>query len=597
MDDSATLLLDPIGQSPSACCFSASTPLTSPSLALSDAYLSVADVPSSTWDDAAAASDTEARAHLLRENLELRQQVGYWKAQHARAIARVAERDAEIAQLQAKLKLRERQLFGRKSEKRSRGPDDKTSPGTGQGAGQRPRGQQRGQPQPSRRDYDHLPVEEKFLDIAVDEQHCPCCGLPWQEFPTTEDSEVIEIEVRPHRRRYRRRRYRPTCGCGVQPGIITAPAPQKLLPKCRLGISIWVTVLLDKYAFGRATHRLLEDLRTHELDLSAGTLAEGLQRLVPLLTPLVQALVHKQRQEQQWHADETRWSVFVTVEGKVGHRWYLWLFRSGMAVAFVLDPGRAHDVPEEHFGPDARGILIVDRYSAYKAMPQVKAGQIVLAFCWAHQRRDFVGLANDWPLLEAWALSWIEAIGELYHRNAQRLEVWKKDAAAFAERDQALRQAVDAFGQRWQTELQQPDLHPACHKVLTSLQEHWQGLTVFVDHPEVPMDNNAGERTIRDPAMGRKNYFGCGSLWSVQLAVAMFSLVATLRLWHLNPRAWFTAYFEACAANGGQVPAPWESFLPWNLTAEQRQAFGAEESDPPLDVFNDPPFDAFHDST
>ena len=337
MDDSATLLLDPIGQSPSACCFSATTQLTSPSLTLSDAYLSVADVPSSTWDDAAAASDTEALAQLLRENLELRQQVGYWKAQHARAIVRVAERDAEIAQLQAKLKLRERQLFGRKSEKRSRGPDDKTSPGTGQGAGRRPRGQQRGQPQPSRRNYDHLPVEEKFLDIAVAEQHCPCCGLPWEEFPTTEDSEVIEIEVRPHRRRYRRRRYRPTCGCGVQPGIITAPAPQKLLPKCRLGISIWVTVLLDKYAFGRATHRLLEDLRTHELDLSAGTLAEGLQRLVPLLTPLYQALVQQQRQEQQWHADETRWSVFVTVEGKVGHRWYLWLFRSGMAVAFVME--------------------------------------------------------------------------------------------------------------------------------------------------------------------------------------------------------------------------------------------------------------------
>jgi hypothetical protein len=34
-------------------------------------------------------------------------------------------------------------------------------------------------------------------------------------------------------------------------------------------------------------------------------------------------------------------------------------------VVFVLDPGRAHDVPEEHLGSAATGILNVDRYSAY----------------------------------------------------------------------------------------------------------------------------------------------------------------------------------------------------------------------------------------
>jgi hypothetical protein len=28
-------------------------------------------------------------------------------------------------------------------------------------------------------------------------------------------------------------------------------------------------------------------------------------------------------------------------------------------------------------------------------------------------------------------------------------------------------------------------------KVLQSMRRHWQGLTVFVDDPQVPMDNNA----------------------------------------------------------------------------------------------------------
>ena len=49
-------------------------------------------------------------------------------------------------------------------------------------------------------------------------------------------------------------------------------------------------------------------------------------------------------------------------------------------------------------------------------------------------------------------------------------------------------------------------------KVLASLLEHWPGLTLFVDYPEAPMDNNLGENSIRTPVNGRKNYYGSGSL-------------------------------------------------------------------------------------
>ena len=50
-------------------------------------------------------------------------------------------------------------------------------------------------------------------------------------------------------------------------------------------------------------------------------------------------------------------------------------------IVFLLDPSRSHDVPERLLGPQAFGILNVDRYSAYKAMTQVKEGDILLAFC------------------------------------------------------------------------------------------------------------------------------------------------------------------------------------------------------------------------
>ena len=103
-------------------------------------------------------------------------------------------------------------------------------------------------------------------------------------------------------------------------------------------------------------------------------------------------------------------------------------------------------------------------------------------------------------------------------------------------------------------ELAQPKLREPCRKALQSLLDHWSGLTLFVDDPKIPMDNNASERTVRGPAMGRKNYFGSGSLWSVCLTAAMFSIVATLKQWNINPRRWLSWYLESCAAAGSRVP-------------------------------------------
>ena len=206
------------------------------------------------------------------------------------------------------------------------------------------------------------------------------------------------------------------------PGIVTAPPPAKVIPKSLLGVSVWVTVLLDKFLFYRPTYRLLEDLRTQGLDLSQGTLTDGLQRLLPLFEPLYDHLVEHSQEQTLWHADETRWLVFATWEGKVGYRWYLWVFHAADVVVFVLSPGRSHEVPEEHFGPVEEGILVVDRYAAYPAMAQVKGGTIVLAFCWAHVRRDFLTVARSWPDQEAWALGWVERIGVLYACNDRRLE-------------------------------------------------------------------------------------------------------------------------------------------------------------------------------
>lgn len=490
---------------------------------------------------------------------------------HQRARQREDQLRQENERLRAQLRLREQQLFGRKTETAAAtSPVPPTTRPDSQP--RRPRGQQSGRRGPRRRDHSHLPAVVEDRAIPSDQCCCQRCGRPFAPVSGTEESTILEVEVRAHRRVIRRHRYRPTCDCGVHPGVVTAPPAPRVIPKSILGVSIWVTVLLDKYLFYRPTYRLLAELRTHELDLSLGTLTDGLQRLVPLFEPVYEALAAHSRQQPLWHADETRWQVFATVEGKVGFRWYLWAFHAAEVVVFVLAAGRSHDVPEDFLGPEAEGIMVVDRYKAYQVIDQVKKGLIVLAFCWAHVRRDFLTVARTWPDQEDWALGWIGRIGEIYRLNDDRQAV-REDAAAFAGADARLRAAVTALGAQGEAELAEPSLHPARRKVLESLGNHWTGLTVFVEHPEVPMDNNTAERTERGPVVGRKNYYGSAAVWAGRLAAMLFSVFQTLCLWRLNPRSWLTAYLTACAEAGGVAPADVEQFLPWQLSEEQRQCW------------------------
>ena len=263
------------------------------------------------------------------------------------------------------------------------------------------------------------------------------------------------------------------------------------------------------------------------------------------------------------------------------------MFVAKESVVFVLDSTRSHDVPEGHFGDDGKGILNVDRYSAYKAMAQVKAGQMILAFCWAHVRRDFLAVRTGWKELVDWAWSWVEEIGELYPRNDMRLAL-KGNPGAYAVADRLVREHVEHMRQRCASERALPDLRLPQSKVLKSLHNHWQGLTVFVDHPDVPLDNNTAERAQRGPVVGRKNYYGSGSLWSGRLAAMTFSLFQTIQLWDMDVGRWLTAYLAACAQAHGKPPPDPNSYLPWNMNADERQRLRVPKSKPPDPQANTP---------
>jgi len=483
------------------------------------------------------------------------------------ATQREAALRAELDGAQAKVRDLQQRLFGRKSERSKGASELQPRPGY-QPA---PRGQRRGAPGHGRKMLAHLP--ERIETVGLDSPQCPACGQLLDEFPGTEDSEVLEIEVKAYRRLIRRRRYRPTCQCGCMPGIVTAPAPNRLIERGKFGVSVWTTVLLDKYLYGRPSHRLLQDLGHHGLNMSPGTLAGGLQTLAPMFAPVVDAMLAKLRSEQHWHADETRWAVFVPMDGKVGHRWYLWVYHSPSVVHYVLDPSRSAQVVEDELGEVACGIISCDRYSAYKKFARLHP-TFLLAFCWVHQRRDFLELGNAHPTMLAWAMTWVDAIAQLYRLNDLRLEE-PRGSALHTEHDIALRKALQDMADQRARSLSEATLFEPALKVLRSMDRHWAGLLVFVDHPLVPMDNNIAERAHRTPVVGRKNFYGSGSLWSGQLAAAMYTLLMTVKLHKINPRTWLLAYLQACCDAGNRAPSDIRAFLPWTMTALELAAMRA----------------------
>jgi transposase len=91
-----------------------------------------------------------------------------------------------------------------------------------------------------------------------------------------------------------------------------------------------------------------------------------------------------------------------------------------------------------------------------------------------------------------------------------------------------------------------------------------------LDHPEVAMDNNAAERALRGPVVGRKNYYGSGSRWSARLAAVAFTILQTLELWQINPQRWLSGYLQSCAESGNRAPPQLKRFLPWEMDPARR---------------------------
>jgi transposase len=442
----------------------------------------------------------------------------------AQAQDRMSEMRTRMAELSEQVAVLSRMMFGRSSEKARPTPrpdagepevgEPSPQPDSGDGGAtpKRPRGQQPGSRGHSRRDYTHLETREEIHDVPADQRSCACCGLEF-EFLCSEASEQIDWEVSITRIVHRRLRYRRRCSC-PGPRTVTAPPAPNPIPKGRLTAGFLARLLYDKYSLGLPIHRIARLLAAEGLDMAEGTLCGALRQVAGLLVPLEEAIIARNAQAGHVHADETSWRVYERPEDKEGFRWWLWVFLAEDTVVFTMDPTRSTAVLERHFGIDRtdeavaggrRLVLSTDFYTAYQCLAKVDG--VDPLWCFAHIRRDFIRAGDAHVQLRFWRDQWVQRIADLYvaHRQMATAQV---GSPAYVQASTDFDQALTVMDTVRREQAAIYSLHPAAKKVLATLDREWDGLVRHRDFPDIDLDNNAAERALRNPVVGRKNYYG-----------------------------------------------------------------------------------------
>ena len=497
---------------------------------------------------------------LGKENARLRKAVNG-------ARRRIEALEAQLARLRSTGAVLSRKLFGRKSEQQDKARS------------QRQRGQQRGTPGHGRTQRPGLEERAEVHEPPPDACICACCGQPYAP-NGVEESTLVEIEVKAHKRVIRRLRLRRTCECASSPIEVSAPPVPRLFDDTLYGITVWVCFLYERYACYRPLNAVAAWLSERGLAISPGTLADSVKRFLALFEPIAEAILAHQNTATVRHADETSWRVQEFRAEERSSRAWLWTSVSSDAVYFHIDPSRSAEAAYKLFaGTVLDTVIVCDRYSAYKKLARLLAGLVILAWCWSHMRRDFIDCAAGQERLTQWCQGWVEHIAGLYRLNEERLKHYdpgrERQTPAFDVAQSALEAALEALFAQAERELAPLPEQAREGKALRSLLNHREGLCVFVDRPLVPMDNNFAERTIRAPAIGRRLSFGSGSEDGAKFTARMYSVVGTLKINGIDVLRWLKAWLTACADNGGKPPHDLSPWLPWSMSEERKREFTA----------------------
>ena len=380
----------------------------------------------------------------------------------------------------------------------------------------KPRSQRRpgGQPGHPPRLKQLLPPERVTRTVAFVPARCDGCQAPLPRRAGPEDPEPTRFQVadlppvRAEVTEYQGHgRCCPGCGVVTRRAIPAEHRRHSVAP----GLAAAMGYLAGCHQVSkRGIEEIVETL--FEVPIALGTIANLERELSAALAGAHAEAVAAVRRAPVKHADETGWK-------RRGKKCWLWVAATAQVAAFAVHAGRGLAGLAVLLGATATGIVVSDRWCAYRHLPVYRR-----QLCWAHLRRDFQGLIDLGGKAREVGLE-LERFAEDVFHNWCRV----RDGTL---RRSSLRTYVD--GQRpWLRGLLARGRVCGCAKTAAlcgQLLELEPALWTFVRHEGVEPTNNHAERVVRKAVLWRKKSFGSGSEEGCRFVERILTAVQTLRL-------------------------------------------------------------------
>jgi transposase len=326
--------------------------------------------------------------------------------------------------------------------------------------------------------------------------------------------------------------------CSCQGAVITVPSPPRIIPGSTYSDEMIVDVGLSKYCDLIPMERYSAmAARGGVKDLPPQSLIELTHGLADFLSPAYLRIKKEVLEARVLHADETPHRM---LEGSNKKTWFLWGFSTQAACFLECHDTRSGDVASDVLLKSRCEVLVSDVYSGYgKAVRivneqrrEVRLPVIQNGYCNSHARRYF---HKAWSRYKE-AEFYLDHFHEIYQLNSAASG---QPPPLCLELRNQMRPRFEAMRAKALEELPSYPKDSKYAKALRYFLENWDGLTLCLADPEVPLDNNSQEQLLRNHVVGRKTWYGTHSERGALTAAILFTLVETCKLNHINPREYF----------------------------------------------------------
>ncbi|MFY2558397.1 IS66 family transposase [Corallococcus terminator] len=456
-----------------------------------------------------------------------------WREEAEELKAEVGRIGGELDVLKGQMAALQRHVFGKKAEKLPTVAAELREEETGAEAkAARDEAAMKRRRERAARRAQEAPTREIRHAVPAQERHCPACGSedlkPLGKGRTTEMYEYLpaRFERQVHVQEVL------ACQCGA--GVVTAPAPARVVDRGEYGPGLLAHVVVSKCADAMPLHRLAQRMERGGLPMSRSTLTDLFHQSASVLLPLSEHLLQCIASAEVVWADETPLHVLDVKKTKRG---YLWTFltrneRGEWLIGYRFSMGRAGKTPKQVLG-GTTGALVVDGYTGYNAVT-LPAGRIRVG-CWAHVRRRFFDALATAPE----AREVLDLILALYRVEAQAHDAGVVRTAAHRELRQSHSVPILVQLRAWLEEEAPRHLPKGpLGLAISYAMKQWDALSRFVEDERLPLDNNRSEAALRKAALGRKNFLFVGHEAAGENLAGLYALVATCEANGVNPEGY-----------------------------------------------------------